>query len=151
MEAYYVKVKTEHRVLQDRIKELEVLTGTLESQLRALEEEHALCADFRCGCGLCLTQAGPALPCALSPACMQVLKAVCHMNIVHGQHCALSKLLCGWPLANYVLAWLGCRSESEAAVRQRNQLQARKDVLEEQLREQQVGKLSKLMRHMQAI
>jgi len=147
MEAYYVKVKTEHRVLQDRIRELEVLTGTLESQLRVLEEEHALCADFRCGCGFCWTRAGPL---GTLPSLHASAERCCATWTLRMASTAPSPSLwlAGWLLLTCVLARLGCRSESEAAVRQRNELQARKDVLEQQLREQQVGwraKLNELM------
>lgn len=47
MEAYYVKVKTEQRLLQDRVTELEGVTQNLQGQLTTLEAEHALCADAK--------------------------------------------------------------------------------------------------------
>jgi hypothetical protein len=47
MEAYYVKVKTEQRLLQERLEQVESHNQTLQEQLRALEQQHALCTNSK--------------------------------------------------------------------------------------------------------
>jgi hypothetical protein len=47
MEAYYVKVKTEQRLLQERLDQVESLNQTLQQQLRALQQEHSTCANSK--------------------------------------------------------------------------------------------------------
>lgn len=47
MEAYYVKVKKEQRVLQDRVNDLQAQKQQLEARMRALEKEHAACTKTK--------------------------------------------------------------------------------------------------------
>lgn len=47
MEAYYVKNKTEQRMMQERLDELETQNQTLKEQLRILQQEHSRCATTK--------------------------------------------------------------------------------------------------------
>lgn len=47
MEAYYVKVKTEQRLLQERLDQAESHNQTLQQQLRALQQEHSTWANSK--------------------------------------------------------------------------------------------------------
>lgn len=47
MEAYYVKVKTEQRLLQERLDQAESHNQSLQQQLRALQQEHSTCANSK--------------------------------------------------------------------------------------------------------
>lgn len=47
MEAYYVKVKTEQRQLQERLDELEAANQALQAQLQTLTREHSQCTNSK--------------------------------------------------------------------------------------------------------
>lgn len=47
MEAYYIKVQTDKRHLQERLDEVEATNQTMRAQLQTLTQEHAQCANHK--------------------------------------------------------------------------------------------------------